>query len=90
MINNLCLSDFKLHYLWVPLRIVSKSSCKVTHKGTITETIEIMPQEPKNIIILRATTLAETSIHLRSLGKFKSQHLYRENWRIIVNVGHSE
>ena len=59
-------------------RIVSNSSCKVTHKGTTTETIEMMPQEPKNIIILRATTLAETSIHLRSLGKLKSQHLYRE------------
>lgn len=71
-------------------RIVSNSSCKVTHKGTITETTEIMPQKPKNIIILRATTLAETSIHLRSLGKLKSQHLYRENWRIIVNVGHSK
>lgn len=51
--------------------IVSNSSCKVTHKGTTTDTIEMIPQEPKNIIILRATTLAETSIHLRSLGKLK-------------------
>ena len=59
-------------------RIVSNSSCKVTHIGTITETIEIMPQEPKNTIILTATTLAETSIHLRSLGKLKSQHMYSE------------
>ena len=37
-------------------RIVSNSSCKVTPKGTITQ----------NIIILRATSLAATSVHLSS------------------------
>lgn len=61
-------------------RIASNSSCKVTPKGTITQ----------NIIILRASTLAATSVHLRSLGKLKSQNLQRENWRITVNVGHSK
>lgn len=63
------------------------SSCKHP-QWAITQTIEIMPQEPKNIIIIRAATLAGTSLHLRSLGKLKSQHLYREwSWENYCKHG---